>query len=144
MEDRGEGIDQITDRLVNGLVTTNESKMETFARTAMTGAQNAGRQEQMREAVELGLEVNKRWIATMDSRTRDSHRALDGEEVPQDEEFSNGLEYPGDPSGDPAEIYNCRCSMKSVYPKYEDRSKKWREDVTIDGESYEQWKRGAQ
>ena len=32
--------------------------------------------------------------------------------------------------------------MQSVYPKYEDRSKKWREDVTIDGEPYEEWKEG--
>lgn len=139
---QGESVDQITQRLCTDLSTQNENRMRLFARTAITGAQNAGRQEQMREAVAMGLDVNKRWIATLDSRTRDSHRAIDGEEVPQDEDFSNGLEYPGDPSGDPAEVYNCRCTMQSVYPKYEDRSKKWREGVEIDGQSYEEWKEG--
>ena len=139
---QGESVDQITQRLCTDLSTQNENRMRLFARTAITGAQNAGRQEQMREAVAMGLEVNKRWIATMDSRTRDSHRAIEGEEVPQDENFSNGLEYPGDPSGDPAEVYNCRCTMQSVYPQYEDRSKKWREGVEIDGVPYEEWKQG--
>ena len=139
---QGESIDQITDRLCKDLCTQDENRMRLFARTAMTGAQNAGRQAQMQQAADMDIEVNKRWIATLDSRTRDSHRGLDGEEVPYDEDFSNGLEYPGDPSGAPEEVYNCRCTMQSVYPKYEDRSKQWREGVEIDGESYEEWKEG--
>lgn len=137
---QGESIDQITDRLCRDLCAQDANRMRLFARTAMTGAQNAGRQLQMQQAADMGIEVNKRWIATLDSRTRDSHRHLDGEEVPQNEDFSNGLEYPGDPSGDPEEVYNCRCTMQSVYPKYEDRSKQWREGVEIDGQSYEDWK----
>jgi len=140
---QGEGVDKIAERLCTDLSTQNENKMRMFARTAITGAQNAGRLVQMQQAEDLGLEVNKRWVATPDSRTRDSHRAIDGEEVPQKEEFSNGLEYPGDPAGDPAEVYNCRCTMESVYPEYEDRSKKWREDVEIDGQPYEEWKEEA-
>lgn len=139
---QGESIDQITDRLCKDLCTQDENRMRLFARTAMTGAQNAGRQVQMQQAADMGIEVNKRWIAVLDSRTRDTHRSLDGEEVPYDEDFSNGLEYPGDPSGDPAEVYNCRCTMQSVYPKYEDRTKKWRENVTVDDEPYEVWKQG--
>ena len=141
---QGESIDQITNRLCEDLSTQNENRMRMFARTAITGSQNAGRQLQMEQAASLGLKVNKRWIATMDNRTRDSHRAIDGQEVPYDEEFSNGLEYPGDPSGSAAEVYNCRCTMSTVYTDYEDRSKQWREDVTIDGQPYEEWKAEAQ
>lgn len=137
---QGESVDQIAKRLCTDLSSQNESKMAMFARTAITGAQNAGRQVQMNQAAERGIEVHKRWIAVMDNRTRDSHRAMDGEEVPYNEDFPNGLEYPGDPSGDPAEVYNCRCTMETVYPEYADRSKQWREGETIDGVPYEEWK----
>lgn len=139
---QGESVDQITKRLCRDLSSQNENKMRLFARTGITEAQNAGRQEQMEQAADLGIEINKRWMATLDERTRDSHRAMDGEEVPYDKKFSNGLEFPGDPSGSAAEVYNCRCTMVSIYPKYEDRSKNFREDVTIDGLSYEEWKKG--
>lgn len=120
---QGESVRDIANRLTRDLSAKNENKMLMFARTAMTEAQNAGRQQQMNDAADMGIEILKKWIATMDSRTRDSHRALDGEEVPYNENFSNDLEYPGDPAGDPAETYNCRCTMVSVYPEYEDRSK---------------------
>lgn len=140
---QGEGIPEITKHLCAGLATQNENKMRMFARTAITGAQNAGRQRQMEDAAGMNIEQHKQWIATHDSRTRDAHRAMDGEEVPYNEDFSNGLEYPGDPSGTPAQTYNCRCTMVTIYPKYEDRSQSRRRyEEEIDGQSYEEWKRG--
>ena len=140
---QGESVDQIGKRLCEDLSSQNESKMTMFARTAITGAQNAGRQVQMEQSAAAGIKVNKRWIATLDNRTRDLHRARDGEEVPYDEEFSGGIEYPGDPTAPPEEVYNCRCTMETVYPEYADRSKEWREDETIDGVPYEEWKEEA-
>ena len=115
---QGEGIPEITKRLCTDLCTQNENRMRMFARTAITGAQNAGRQQQMEDAAEMGIQVEKQWIATLDSRTRDWHRDRDGETVPYNEEFSGGLEYPGDPAGDPADVYNCRCTMITVYPEH--------------------------
>lgn len=115
---QGEGIPEITKRLCADLATQNENKMRMFARTAMTGAQNAGRQKQMEDAADMGIKVEKQWIATLDSRTRDAHRDRDGETVPYNEEFSGGLEYPGDPAGAPADVYNCRCTMITVYPEH--------------------------
>ena len=116
---QGEGIDEITDRLSNSLITTNESKMRTFSRTAMTGAQNAGRLKQMEDAEEEGIKVKKKWVATLDNRTRDTHADLDGQIVDYDEPFEvDGKEimFPGDPScAYPELVYNCRCSMIEVY-----------------------------
>lgn len=143
---QGEDISQITDRLCNDLVTANENKMRNFARTAITGAQNAGRQEQMEQAAEMGLKVKKQWIATMDNRTRDAHRELDGQTVDYDDSFSNELgeiRFPGDPLADPANVYNCRCTMVTIYPDYEKKGRGWREDMRIDGQSYADWKRGS-
>lgn len=82
------------------------------ARTAMTGAENAGRLGSYQDAKNMGIKLRKQWMATLDERTRESHAEIDGEIVDIDKEFSNGLMYPADPNVDaPAEIYNCRCTM---------------------------------
>lgn len=112
------------------------------ARTAMTGAQNGGRLEAVERANEKGIEVKKGWMATLDDRTRDSHVELDGEEREVDEEFSNGLMFPGDPEGEPAEVYNCRCRMVHVYPKHpvDWSNTDLRNTDKLGDMTYEQWK----
>lgn len=62
-------------------------------------------------ARERGADVLKQWDATMDANTRESHQMVDGEIRALDEKFSNGLMYPGDPSGSAAEVINCRCVL---------------------------------
>lgn len=144
---QGEGIPEITERLCRDLATGNENKMRMFARTALGAAQSAGRQKQMEDAAAMGIEVHKRWIAAHDSRTRDAHRDLDGQEVPYDKPFDSELGeimFPKDPTAEPANVFNCRCSMRTIYPKYEDRSKKYGEGEIIDGQTYEEWKKGKQ
>lgn len=63
------------------------------------------------KAKEKGADVVKQWDSTMDSATRESHVAVDGEIRELDEKFSNGLMFPGDPSGGAAEVVNCRCAL---------------------------------
>ena len=60
-----------------------------------------------------GADVLKQWDATLDGRTRESHRRVDGEIRELDEKFSNGLMFPGDPSGGAAEVVNCRCTSNT-------------------------------
>lgn len=62
-------------------------------------------------AKEKGADVVKQWDASLDKRTRDSHVQVDGEIRELDERFSNGLRYPGDPSGGASEVINCRCAL---------------------------------
>jgi uncharacterized protein with gpF-like domain len=84
----------------------------------VTGAENKGRQDSYARATADGIILDKEWIETNDCRTRHTHRhkpiGVGGEIVGQDEAFSNGLLFPGDPAGHPAEVYNCRCSMAAV------------------------------
>lgn len=117
------------------------------ARTACTSAQNAGTIDSMRAAQSMGLEVKKKWLATLDARTRSSHGHLDGECIDLDEKFSNGLEFPGDPNGSPGEVYNCRCTMENYYPGISDElsagKRRSRNDDGTRGTftgTYEQWK----
>lgn len=115
---QGESLDQIAKRISE---ETGEKAFHTLrrnARTAYTGAQNAGRIEGMRQARdELGIDVKKRWLCTLDSHTRDAHAALDGQTVDFDEPFDSILGpimYPGDPNAEPANVYNCRCTLEEV------------------------------
>lgn len=112
------------------------------ARTAMTGAQNAGRLDSMKRAAARGIGVKKGWLSTLDNVTRDSHVDLDGEVQEIDRAFSNGLMYPGDASGAPAEVYNCRCRLTHEYDKYKtDWSNSANRNTSKMGNmSYDEWK----
>lgn len=81
------------------------------ARTLITGAENAGRVDSYERARGMGINVKARWMATLDSRTRHSHRQLDGAVADDDGLFPNGLRFPGDPDGPFSEICNCRCTL---------------------------------
>lgn len=109
---QGESIPDAADRIAKAMAVANYKDSVRYARTMMTGAENAGRNDGYNWAAEHGVHLKKEWIATLDDRTRASHAALHGERVATDEKFSNDLEYPGDPSGDDAEVWNCRCTMK--------------------------------
>ena len=63
------------------------------------------------KAKEKGADVVKQWDSTLDAKTRESHVQVDGEIRELDKEFSNGLMFPGDPSGGAAEVVNCRCAL---------------------------------
>jgi SPP1 gp7 family putative phage head morphogenesis protein len=115
---QGESIDKITKRLSETLEAQGKDRMRLFARTAITESENEGRMAMLRDAEKMGIKVLKKWLATKDKRTRDSHREMDGETRKVEDAFSNGLMYPGDPGGDPAEVYNCRCTLTYVYPDF--------------------------
>lgn len=111
---QGESIQHLADRLQNNIPNMNRNSAIRAARTAVTGAQNAGRQDSYDAAVKMGIELEKRWLATLDSRTRHDHATADGQTVAEDKPFIVGgyeLMYPGDSSGPGHLIYNCRCTM---------------------------------
>ena len=107
---QGESMDKIAKRLRN-VQEMNKTQAIRSARTIVTGAENKGRLDSHKRAEEDGIILEEKWVATNDGRTRHSHAILNGETKKTNETFSNGLEYPGDPSGRPEEVYNCRCTM---------------------------------
>lgn len=135
---QGDPIDKIAERL-RGVTNMVESASIRNARTMVTGAQNAGRIQSYERAEELGIEMKKTWLATLDSRTRHSHRQLDNVSIPIDEEFDNGCKFPGDPDGPDEEVYNCRCTLIADFGDGYDieRKSKYLESV-----SYEDWANG--
>lgn len=135
---QGETIPQIAERLASVASMSATTAMRA-ARTTVTSAENSGRLDSYRRAARLGISVKKMWLATLDTRTRSSHRRLDGESVPVDEEFSNGLMYPADPDGPGTEIYNCRCTMIADLSEYP--SEQVSRYSKLKGMSYDEWRR---
>lgn len=106
---QGKSIPEIA-KSMETVVGMNKASAVRNARTAMTGAQNAGRQQAYERAEAMGIKLQKEWIATLDGRTRHSHGMADGQKVDIDGKFKVGaseLRYPGDPQGRPEEVYNC-------------------------------------
>ena len=102
----GESMGDIAKRFQSVTDMTERAAMRN-ARTAVTGAENAGRIDSYIRAQNMGIKMKQMWMATLDARTRDSHAIMDGEQQEVGKKFSNGCRYPGDPQGSPAEIYNC-------------------------------------
>lgn len=108
---QGDSIPKIANRLED-VLGMNETSAIRNARTTVTSAQNKGRMDMMHDAYNKGVISKKGWSSAHDKRVRKSHQLMDnGEFIDMDAEFGNGLEYPGDPDGDPEEVYNCRCSL---------------------------------
>lgn len=112
---QGESIVKIAKRLQN-VTDMNKKSAIRNARTMVTGAENKGRQDSFKKAQSDGVIMTREWIATSDERTRAWHRDLDGQEVGIDEPWENDygeIMFPGDPTADPANVYNCRCSIRA-------------------------------
>lgn len=145
---QGRPIDEIAQDLMIRISGMNKNSAIRAARTATTGAQNAGRLDGYNAAAERGIKLKKQWLATFDGRTRHSHAALDGATVDRDKKFDNGCIYPGDPNGKPEEIYNCRCTMIAVLgdEPYENAQRRARSEATgknyiISDMTYEEWEK---
>lgn len=110
---QGESIPKISRRIMNVQEMNRDAAIRS-ARTIVTGAENKGRQDSYERATKDGIIIKREWIATTDARTRDWHAELDGQLADVDEYFENSIgliKYPGDPSADGANVYNCRCTM---------------------------------
>ena len=149
---QGKSVGKIATDLQARVSEMNRASAVRAARTAVTGAQNAGRMDSYKAASDMGIKVRKRWVATKDGRTRHSHQKMDGQTVEWDEPFTSELgkiRYPGDPRAKPANVYNCRCTLRTAEaPGIEAEPRKMRvrdpktgRNVVVEEMTYEQWER---
>lgn len=94
--------------------SVSASRALTIARTESHSALQSGSLETAKLSGVIG---KKQWLATRDGRERDSHSEANGQIVDIDAPFIVGdteLDFPGDPSGPPEEIINCRCVVQYI------------------------------
>lgn len=142
---QGDSIPTIAQRLAKETGESNLNNAVRNARTMTTSAENAGRNDSYKRAQDMGIKMRRIWVATLDSRTRDSHRQIDGESREVGETYSNGLEYPGDMrAGKPEEVYNCRCTLIADVKgsKISEYPEEQRKDFSLEGQDYNEWKKG--
>lgn len=135
---QGESIPKIAKRLQN-VTDMNRKAAVRNARTLHTAAEGKGRQDTYKRAEDMGIEMAQEWIATHDERTRDAHRELDGQIRELNKPFENSIgkiRYPADPQADPANVYNCRCTIRGVLKDYPYQTNRY------SGADYLQWKKG--
>ena len=149
---QGKSVGKIAKDLQARVSEMNRASAVRAARTAITSAQNGGRMDSYKAASDMGIKVRKRWVATKDGRTRHAHQKLDGQTVDWDESFTSELgkiRFPGDPRAKPANVYNCRCTLRTVEkPGIEAEPRKMRvrdpktgRNVVVEEMTYEQWER---
>ena len=100
-------------RNINNVSSSGLYNAKRIARTEGHRIQQTSTRDAQYAAKKKGCDVVKQWDASLDGRTRDSHARVDGEIRELDEKFSNGLMFPGDPSGSAAEVINCRCTSNT-------------------------------
>lgn len=106
----GESIDELRDRLLD-VTDLSDAGAEMMARNEVVSASNAGSLSMVDAA---GFTGTKTWLHTSDDRVRFTHEHVIPRTVPLGEKFTVGLaqlDYPGDPEGPPAEVFNCRCTL---------------------------------
>lgn len=132
---QGESIAKIAKRLQN-VTDMNKKSALRNARTMVTGAENKGRQDSFKKAQDDGVIMEREWIAAHDDRTRAWHLDLHGVRVGVDEPWENDygeIMFPGDPTADPANVYNCRCSIRAHVKGF-----RWNQETEVESEKIEE------
>ncbi len=109
---KGWGVDETVKRLEETDIPQQRARV--IVRTESVRAMNYA---QLLAADQTNFEMDKEWLAVHDKRTRLSHSnhgGIDGEKVPLDMPFSNGLFFPGDPDGPAKEVIQCRCTLAYI------------------------------
>lgn len=145
---QGKSIKGISDDLQRYIPTMSRDSAIRAARTAVTGAQNAGRMDSYAAAAERGIRLKREWVATLDNRTRHAHAMLDGTKVGMNEPFKvDGYKimFPGDRSAPGYLIYNCRCTMVAAVDGIDtsDAMRRTRDGLVPDM-TYAQWEASKQ
>lgn len=140
---QGKSIKGISDDLQRYIPTMSRDSAIRTARTAVTGAQNAGRQDSYNAAEKMGIRLKKEWLSALDKRTRHAHAMLDGQKVDPDKPFKvDGYEimFPGDTSAPGYLLYNCRCTMVAAVDGIDtsDAMRRTKDGVVPDM-TYAQW-----
>ena len=126
----GEGVAELRERVVAS-ANVSHKRAEVIARTEVNSAMNNGAYQQMKA---LDVPTIKEWIATNDSRTRESHEEVDGEEIAGDAKFMVGgfpMDHPHDLNAPPSETINCRCTLAW---EIDDDDDYWEDALTAAGD----------
>ena len=103
---------------INHTFETRENTADVSGRSVATAVASWAIAEATHQAISdgaprvIGKIVEKEWVTG--DNARPSHALMNGERVPIDADFSNGMHFPGQDTGDPDENCGCNCSTEIV------------------------------
>jgi SPP1 gp7 family putative phage head morphogenesis protein len=128
-------------RTIKAEVADDYSRIVRIVRTEATRNYTQGHLDVYDQTEKLGVKARKKWVATLDTRTRDAHGSLDGEFADDEGLFhSNGLtaEGPG-LFGDPAEDINCRCRVVEEIEGFSPELRRIRGEGIVEYTTFKDW-----
>ena len=118
-----------------------------IARTEGGSISSQAQLDNIQESINEGADLLKRWDATLDTRTRQTHLELDGQTIEYNEYFKSsvGEVFAPHQFGIAEQDINCRCRLSSV-PRFDLDKTKWTRKNNITGEiipykTYQKWKK---
>ena len=139
---RGESYFKTADRLKAAL-EDNYVKATRIVWTESHRCKEQAQLEAMQKLQEKGVEAKRRWVATLDEKTRDTHRALDGQTEDKDGYFHiRGLRTKGPGMfGVASEDCNCRCTTIFVFEGSEPQTRMIQGKGISNYITYSEWKK---
>ena len=129
-------------RRVNEETEASYKQALRIARTEAGRTQSTTTQKGYVEAKKKGIDIQKRWLATLDKKTRHDHRELDGQTVEVDGKFSIRGHTAKGPRlfGVASEDVNCRCTTIEVIDGISPELRKDNESKEmIKYKNYDEW-----
>lgn len=130
-------------RQIAGVGEADYRKALRIARTEAGRMHSIGKAEAMSEAKEMGIDVMKQWVSSLDRRTRHTHQFLDGQIVAVDDNFKNssGMEAKMPCMfGQPSEDCNCRCTAVTIVDRIKPTARRDNETgEIIENMTYQEW-----
>lgn len=113
-------------------------------RTESLRARSKAALEVTQQSIDMGLDVRKRWMSTLDFRTRPDHQKLDGQLADKNGYFHVSGYKAQAPRmfGVPSEDINCRCTYVEEIVGLSEPLQKRKDNVTkelINNMTYEEW-----
>ena len=132
-------------RQIAGVGEADYRKALRIARTEAGRMHSIGKAKAMSEAKEMGIDVMKQWVSSLDRRTRHTHQFLDGQIVAVDDSFKNssGMEAKMPCMfGQPSEDCNCRCTAVTIVDGIKPTARRDNETgEIIENMTYQEWER---
>lgn len=141
---QGHSVGQIAAEVQRHVTDMSWTSATRAARTAVTAAQNGGRQDTYEAAQKMGIELKKEWVATLDNRTRHAHAMADGQVVAVDKPFKldgYDLMFPGDKRAPGYLVYNCRCTTIAAFKDYGKAAQRRSIDGVGEDMTYQEWEK---
>jgi len=128
-------------RAVRDAINSSYYQAIRIVRTEAHRNYSQGHLETYSHTEELGIQARKQWVATLDTRTRDTHGSLDAVFADKDGKFytSHGSALGPGLFGIASEDIQCRCRLIEVIEGYEPELRRIRGEGIVAYQTFNDW-----